>query len=536
VPRAREKGLALSCFVPSALPAWILGDAGRLRQILLNLLGNAVKFTDRGEVTLRAAASGVAGGIRRLRLTVRDTGPGIPEAARAGLFQAFTQVPGEPGRPQEGTGLGLAITRRLVAAMGGQVGLESQPGAGSSFWLELPLRVSRNPAGDSGVSPGLAGLRVLVAAEGGVREVLVDYLAGLGAGVLEPLAGETPPAAARRLAAAAAGPEVVVVAADPAPEAVPLPGVRWFWITAPGARLVAAPDGYRGVLQQPLKYPALARALAPAAPDREPPEAVSPERPPAGGLRILLVEDNATNRKVAGTMLQRLGHRTEVAENGQLALEMLRRQPFDVVLMDVRMPVMDGLEASWRWRAEEPGGRRLPIVAMTAHAAAADRDRCLAAGMDDFIAKPVRMAELGQVLTRVSAGAAGEPAGAAAAGAGALFDGAGLLAELGGEAEDLAGVVALFLQDLEQELGRLREARRQWDFPLLRDAAHVLKGAAGNVFAMELSACAARLQGLAERHEEAAAAATLVTLEACAEQTRRQMTPWLGRVGDAATG
>jgi two-component system sensor histidine kinase/response regulator len=226
-----------------------------------------------------------------------------------------------------------------------------------------------------------------------------------------------------------------------------------------------------------------------------------------------------------------------MAENGQLALAALRRQSFDAVLMDVRMPVMDGLETSWRWRAEEAPGRRLPIMAMTAHAAAADRDRCLAAGMDDFIAKPIRMAELQQVLNRVAAGTeAPAPPAAADAPAETLFDAPGLLDELGGEAEDLAGVVALFLQDLEQELARLREARQHWDFGLLREAAHVLKGAAGNVFAMDLHRCAARLQEQAERREEAGAAETLAALEACAEQTQRVMTRHLGGRAGVAVG
>ncbi|MFY7907874.1 MAG: ATP-binding protein, partial [Burkholderiaceae bacterium] len=290
--RASEKGLALLVVVAPAVPDAVRGDPTRLRQVLINLVANAIKFTERGSVELNVSVATDAAGGQQLLFAVRDTGIGIPPESLAGIFEAFTQADSSTTRKFGGTGLGLTITRRLVTLMGGELSVQSQLGRGSLFSFTLPLRLAKQP-----VSSATAGM------------------------------------------AAVAPPQ---------------------------------PDGQR--------------------------------------LQVLLVEDNRVNQMLAMRLLEKWGHSVKLAENGQLALQAIERgELFDVVLMDMQMPVMDGLEATGLIRLHEArhGLARLPIVAMTANAMQGDRERCLAAGMDDYISKPINQAELSDKLSRLGAASGG---------------------------------------------------------------------------------------------------------------------------------
>ncbi|PAW68453.1 MAG: hypothetical protein B9S34_02330 [Opitutia bacterium Tous-C1TDCM] len=422
--RAAEKGLDLVCAFDAGLPERVCGDETRLRQIVLNLLSNAIKFTARGEVFVSVSAVAPAGPRVRLRLAVHDSGIGIPPDRIDRLFKTFSQVDATTTRQYGGTGLGLAICKRLAELMGGRIWVESTPGKGSSFHFEIEA----GPAPEAGPPkpyaagrvPALAGRRVLVVDDNatgcrvlcqqGVTWGLVPRAAGTAAAALAILdqdaaidtvivdrdLPETPGAAlAAELGARYPGRKVAVIVLTPPASAGngPLPGVF-------------------GVLSKPVKAGALFALLteryggeAPAAPVAAAAAALPGLAHP---LAILLAEDNPVNQRVAALMLQRLGYRAEVAANGREAVEAVARKIYDLVLMDLQMPEMDGLQATREIRARHGDADRPRIVAMTANASLSDRERCLEAGMDDFMTKPVRGADLQKVLaeTPARAGAA----------------------------------------------------------------------------------------------------------------------------------
>jgi signal transduction histidine kinase/DNA-binding response OmpR family regulator len=428
--RAAEKNLELSCQVSDDVPDWVIGDATRLRQVLLNLLTNAVKFTERGEIAVAiAAAQPAAGGppanhACELRFDVADTGIGIPADKMDRLFQVFSQVDASMARRYGGSGLGLAISRRLAEMMGGRLWAESAAGVGSTFHFTVRVEAVPDrprPALDA-TAPPLKGKRVLIVDDNQTNRLILTRQ--LARWEMLPQAAASGEEALAALAAGAAfelaildmqmpGMDGMTLAArirglDPA-GAMPL-----VMLTSLGLR-EQAPEGVvlAAYLYKPVKpaqlLDVLLRATAPTeaaqpAPETPPPPGVPPEapRPP---LRILLAEDNAVNQRVAVRMLEKLGHRADLAADGQEALQALRRQPYDVILMDVQMPEMDGEEATRRIRAEWPPERQPRIIAMTAHAMQEDRARYLAGGMDDYISKPVQLDQLRRALAR-AAGAA----------------------------------------------------------------------------------------------------------------------------------
>ncbi len=413
--RARAKGLRLVADVRPGVPAVAVGDAGRLRQVLTNLVGNAVKFTAQGEVAVRVelVADGASG--PRLRFRVSDTGVGIPRAKQATIFDAFTQADGSTTRRYGGTGLGLTISSRLVTLMGGRIWVESEPGRGSCFTFEVAL--------------GRAGSAALQAPASGRAPASV-------------VAAPAPPSAER--------------AERPAP---PRPARHW------GA---------------------------------------TASRP----LRILLAEDNAVNQRVAVRLLEALGHAVAVAGHGGEALAALDRAAFDLVLMDVQMPEVDGFEATAEIRRREEGtGRRTPVVAMTAHAMKGDRERCLAAGMDDYLSKPVARAEMVRVLAWADARKARPAAGPPP------LDRAAAVERLEGDEGLWAEVAALFRADAPRLLAELREAIGAADPAAVQRAAHGLKGAAGYVGAGPTADAAHRLERLGAAGDLAAAAGALADLD-----------------------
>ena len=387
-PMAARSGIELVCDVDRRVPGRVVGDASRLRQVLVNLLSNAVKFTPEGAVCVRARATPLGADAVRLRVAVEDTGIGIAADKLDAVFGSFEQADASTTRQFGGTGLGLTISKRLAEMMGGAVGVESALGQGSTFWFEVPLGVG------VGEQPGYLAPEQPVLAGRCVR------LAGLPprtAALTERWARDW----GMRLVSAAtpaAAPDVVIV--GDAPGAESLAGVA---SDAAVVRVVSigAPRRAGGrVLHAPVKASALHRLLCDTlgAGTQQVWVARSADRAPApaSGLRVLVAEDNLVNQKVAARMLQRLGATPDVVANGAEALEALHRQRYDVVLMDVQMPEMDGLEATRRLRAELSEQPR--VIALTANAMTGDREACLAAGCDDYLTKPIQADALEQAL------------------------------------------------------------------------------------------------------------------------------------------
>lgn len=392
--RAEEKGLVFNALLPPVLP-WLVGDAARLRQILINLVGNALKFTAQGSVLVEVSLCSQNDECCRLDIHVRDTGIGIAEEAWPRLFHAFSQLDNSRNRHAGGSGLGLVISQRLAAAMGGDIRLQSTPGEGSVFTLglTLPVAASAIPA-----PPPDAGPLLVLSPRAGDRAHLQGLCAGFGWSVQ---AAASVQEAGRLLAAAPpAGdsPRILVVDLRQADEAA-LAGWR---ALAPGLpRLVIAPQGRRPadiapglhevVLAQPLKQAHLREAVAILLSDGGAAPAAN-DGATRRSCRVLVVDDDDINRLVAARGLEKLGHRVLLARNGIEALELMQREALDAVLLDCQMPGLDGFSVARRWRTRESGsGRRLPIIAVSANILSETRDACLAAGMDDFLSKPVRL-------------------------------------------------------------------------------------------------------------------------------------------------
>jgi two-component system sensor histidine kinase/response regulator len=491
-PTADDKGLTVVTRRGPGLSGTVRGDGGRVRQVLLNLAGNAVKFTGKGSVTLRADLHpSSTAGVPVVRFEVTDTGIGITPQDAQRLFEPFVQADASTTRTYGGTGLGLAISKQLSEAMGGTIGVDSEPGQGSTFWFVIPFEEAQGDAGSPGESG--AGLRVLVVGTGADRPVLE---ADLRRWELSVTGADTGPAAmvALRDAAGHGRPFDLLmldadagdvdtaglaraVAADPA-----IPAVH---VVVSGAE---APPGDSDVtyLSKPVHRSALYDVLArfPAVP--APPPAV-PAAPAELRGRVLLVEDNDINQMVAVGVLAALGYDADVAGDGERACEMAAAGHYDAILMDCRMPRMDGFTATGVLRRREAGGAaRTPIIAMTASALVADRERCLAAGMDDYLSKPVNPAELEHTLDRWVRGVPAVPVLPSAV-TGHEDDPVGRrLDELAGDhtAPELALVDRLvhsFLRRAPKHLAALHEALAARDVPAFEEQAHSFKGAAGNI-------------------------------------------------------
>ena len=423
--KAVEKRLELTCIVDPEVPEQLRGDPGRLRQVVLNLAGNAIKFTEQGEVSLHVSLAAPAGDQVALRFEVRDTGIGIAADRRDGLFEPFTQVDSSMTRRFGGTGLGLAICAQLVRLMGGEIGVDSEPGQGSRFWFTAhfaPAAVPTRPR-----AARLGGLRVLVVDDHATnRLLLTTLLRDWGCTVAEAVDGQ---AALDELVAAAnrgaaydlalldqqmpgLDGETLGAEVRSRPE---LADTRLVLLTSLGRRGDAArlqQIGFAAYLTKPLRHGQLRDCLElvmgrDGRTDEPAPTPIitrhtvaESNRHAERAARLLLVEDNAVNQKVALAMLRRLGHTADVAANGLEALAALAQADYDLVLMDCQMPEMDGFEATLQLRASDGRNSTVTIIAMTANAMAGDRERCLAAGMDDYLAKPVQAAALTSLLEK----------------------------------------------------------------------------------------------------------------------------------------
>ena len=517
---AEAKGLRLLLNIEQGVRLPVRGDPVRLRQVVSNLISNAVKFTERGSVTLNVKRLRESAAQHQLRFEVRDTGIGIGQDAQERLFQAFSQADASTTRLYGGTGLGLAICQRIVTLMGGSIGVESEPGQGSTFWFEIPLLKVQGdmPAREA----DLTGARVLlVTADGRLRQRLAMLLPNWGMRLTT--AENTHDALERLRQANAQG--------EPWTYSVVLGDLGTIHGTALSlARNLERTALYgkvrllylRGDDTTPVDLPAGAQAVSRGTPDADLRAALSGEdlgnniplaarhTSSAGSdmtqqatPRLLLVEDNPVNLMVAQRLLQVIGMDCETAGNGQVALEKLQATNYDMVLMDCQMPVLDGYAATRRWREHEQASgapQRLPIIAMTANAMAGDRQKCLDAGMDDYLAKPVTRGELERCINRwrgvrmpvAPAPAPAKPAEQAAQPAvlnAAVLD--DLRDVLGGEVDR---IIALYLEDAPRLIAQLERAVVGNDPIALRVAAHTLKSSSANVGATTLSEAARDLE------------------------------------------
>jgi PAS domain S-box-containing protein len=538
---ASGKGLNLAYLFDQGLPSAIVGDATRLRQILINLLNNAIKFTDTGEVVLsvdgKALESGEeeVGRWHRLHFAVRDSGIGIPKDRQSRLFASFSQVDASTTRRYGGTGLGLAISKRLCELMGGTIWVESQVGKGSTFHFTIQAEQASGlaPADQQGPPPQLHGRRVLIVDDNATnRRILVRQAESWGM-----LARDTASPAQALEWIRRGDPFDLAILDMEMPEmdgvglAEEIGGYRdaralpLLLLTSLGSR-----EGVRGrvefaaSLTKPIKpsqlYDTLMNVLGAtpagvqAAASREGPVERLAERVP---LRILVAEDNVVNQQLALLVLQKLGYQAEVTANGLEALQALEREPYDVVLMDVQMPTMDGLEATRRIHQRWPEGRRPHVIAATASAMEEEREACLAAGMDDYLSKPIRVDELAAALRRCRPHVAPQaPAPASGSGEGAQVPPerepqgqpaiAGvlhppglerLMETIGGDRSLLTALVDTFLSDAPRLVEAARRGLEHGQTDEIRRAAHTLKSNGATFGATSFSELSRQLEALA---------------------------------------
>ncbi|MGB9984196.1 ATP-binding protein [Herbaspirillum sp. AP21] len=416
--KAREKQVRLLAHVDPRLPPRLLGDPGRIRQILLNLLGNALKFTQVGEVVLRVQALHVAGDHCRLRFEVRDSGIGMDQDTLRRLFSPFSQADSSVTRQYGGTGLGLSICKRLVELMGGNIGVDSSPGAGSCFWFELGI-----PVAQSSVLPGRTAATkkrqvALIETHDASAAMLHEYLRAAGLETVRYGSASDALAALTGPLATTLGIDAVIISSEVRDMAAPLV-LAQLQSTRPTMTCVLLDHGVHGlnidgsstpppptVLQLPLRKQQLLRAVMGEIDAREPLVDATPAmlarstglQGPQEGLGLLLVEDNVMNQKVAVYQLNAMGYAVEIASNGAEALEKLAQRNYALILMDCQMPVLDGYETTRRIRRMQGELMHTPIVAMTANAMAGDREQCLEAGMDDYLTKPLLRSQLAAML------------------------------------------------------------------------------------------------------------------------------------------
>jgi signal transduction histidine kinase/CheY-like chemotaxis protein/HPt (histidine-containing phosphotransfer) domain-containing protein len=521
--RAQEKGLEYVYSLDPEMPSLLRGDPGRLRQVISNMVTNAIKFTSTGEIVVSATMESETDSHATIRFAVRDTGIGVPKEKLDGLFEAFTQADLSTTREYGGTGLGLAISKQLSEMMGGRIGAESTPGEGSTFWFTAVLEKQA-----AAVSPALVPPEESAEVLRATRFLIVDDNATNRRVMCRQLDGWACPrhdeardgSEALRLldAAATAGEPYRVALVD-----MQMPGmngetlgrrvkesetfgdVLLVLMTSMGQRGEAARFlelGFSAYLTKPVKQSLLYDCLATivsrgaAQPDSQDIPLVTRhtiEEEKRHSARILLAEDNATNRLVVLKTLEKLGYRADAVVNGLEAVKALETEPYDLVLMDVQMPEMDGFETTRRIRAAADTTARnpgVPIIAMTAHAMKGDREKCLEAGMDDYVSKPLHPQELASAIARHLAvdGAvpAKPPAAAQVSSGGTVLDRAEVLERLGDDEDLVQQVIESFLTELPQQVELLEKAVTDEDAVEALRAAHALKGASGTAGAVAL--------------------------------------------------
>ena len=494
--RAEQKGLELVCHVRPDVPAALVGDPGRLRQVLVNLVGNAIKFTERGQILVqveRAAAtpnssSGRPGddGQVALHFLVSDSGIGVPLDKQEQIFQPFRQADGSTTRRFGGTGLGLAISSNLVALMGGRIWMNSAPREGSTFHFTATFGISA--AGIEMPALNLTGLPVLVVDESATTRRVLSELLVKWKMCPATVSGSDEALAALRSAARENHPfPLVLLGAH-------VPGTDGVTVAGEIAADPALASTTTVRVTAPVDHRELLRSVAAALKSEYAPRAVVPSTMlpvslPIQRLHVLLAEDNVVNQRLVVSLLRRRGHRVTTAVSGREAIAATEHTAFDVVLMDLQMPDIDGIEATGVIRERERAhGGHLRVVAMTAHAMKGDRERCLAAGMDAYLSKPINAATLYAMLEGGAAleGGGGSIVPDVGASSASAVDLAGLMNRLQGDRRLLAEIARLFLEDGPMRLGALREAVDARDPGRIRASAHMLKGVAVNLSAKGL--------------------------------------------------
>ena len=571
--KAAEKGIEIGAYLDDGARASFRGDPSRLRQILLNLLTNALKFTDAGFVAVDVTSLARGPGRTALRFQVQDSGIGLDEDAKGKVFQKFQQADGSVTRRYGGTGLGLSICRQLVEIMGGRIGVEDRPGGGSIFWFEVDLaqsaaRASSRPAG----AMGLRGLNVLVVDDIEInRSIFVRQLESEGARATESVDG--PSALAALVAADARSEPFDIVLLDHM-----MPGMSGETVAAKirdytamaQPRIVlatsigetwrserAARAGLDLVLTKPIRHQTLVDALndlraerarayetawddepAPA-PDVPPPAAqasASEAAQPSVRGRLLLAEDNEINTLLACTVLEEAGYSVDCAVNGEEALAAVKSRAFDLVIMDVQMPKMDGLQATRAIRALPGPAGLTPILAMTANAMRSDREACLAAGMDDFVSKPIDTEAFLRSVSRFAAAELWEDEADDSAAPAPTdlpdLDEAKLenFAKLMPPAK-LKAVMDSYLVGARGRLLRIEELVGELDFPALAREAHDLKGVSGNFGAKRLQALAEQLERACQAGDDAEAPRLIGEIRRSSMTAWDQVERWMARTG-----
>ncbi len=559
-PAASKSETDLAVDVGPDVPAAVRGDPMRLRQVLVNLIGNAVKFTERGEVVLGVALERETDQHAWLRFTVRDSGVGIPEDRLERIFEAFSQADLSITRTHGGTGLGLTISRQIVQHMGGTLEVRSQVGEGSEFWFVIPLakaQATHAATGAGDEAPSLDGLRALIVDDNATnRRVLCRAMEHAGARTVDAADGLRALSLLRdahlrddpfhvvllddRLGEGRGVDVLAAMKSDPALAAIPT--LLLSSAPQPGEMQRARALGVDVFLSKPVHGSDLVRAVwqlvragGGQADTTWSPVGVADDSPPVS-LRILVAEDNAVNQQVAVALLKKRGHHVDIAADGREALHMARSAAYDLILMDVRMPHVDGLTATVQLRAD-PVTAELPIIALTAHAMPEERDRCLAAGMNDFLSKPFRPAELFAILERwapVSSRRALAPELPTAATNGEAravdLDGfRSAMREVGAESV-VDQAVAIFVQDAPNRMDRVRAALTGGDAREIDSSAHAFRSGAGSIHAHHLATVLADI----ERHAEADDVAAAVALATALEGAYAAVMAQLGVVSSAA--
>ena len=557
--RAAQKELELTCLIDPETPSLLRGDPGRLRQILVNLVGNAIKFTRQGQVGIDVKTQNEADESAKILFSVTDTGIGIPPDRQALIFDKFTQADGSTTRQYGGTGLGLTICQQLSQMMGGEIGVESQEDEGSRFWFTAVFEkqpVDQQTAEQ--IPSDISGMPILIIDDNDAnRAVLMKMLSGFACKPAQAYGGEKGIQMLKEAAQSGAPYKLVLldmrmplmdgeqtaqlIKSDPE-----IRGVRIIILTSIGVRGDAArmeAIGCSGYLMKPIKQSRLREAIATVFGQDGTEESSkaasfvtrhSLAEEKRKNTRILLVEDHPVNRKLATNILSKAGFRVETAEDGKLALEALEQQAYDIVLMDIQMPRMDGYEATRAIRAGQGATARIPIVAMTAHAMKEDKDRCLEAGMNDFVTKPIRPQQLfatidkwisrderedvlpGRVEDKPQEGVVqtqpqAEP----------VVDLKDALDRVGGDKEFYQELLQEFLEYAPAQVENLKQAVEENDTNTAAKEAHTLKGALANLAARDPSAVAYELEMLAKKGELSQAQEPLSRLESSLSQLKR---------------
>jgi PAS domain S-box-containing protein len=550
--KADEKGLEFTCVIEPEVPSLLQGDPGRLRQMLINLMGNAIKFTSKGEVAVHVSLKEEREDQATLRFAIKDTGIGIPEDRIDSLFRPFTQVDASTTRQYGGTGLGLSISKRITELMGGRIGVESEEGKGSTFWFTVVLGKQPSVSEPVELTEDLKGVRILIVDDNETnRRALSARLKKWDCRWDEAPEAET---ALKKLHEASAGGDPFRIAIldmvmpgmsgedvgmeikkDPILSNTILVMMTSFGKRGDASRFEKI--GFSAYLTKPIKHTHLYDCLKMvlkrdfASVDETQKRIITRHtvsEVQKQKIRILLAEDNIVNQKVALKIIEKLGYRADAVANGLEAIKALEMMPYDLILMDVQMPEMDGLEATRQIRSPQSPipNHDIPIIAMTAHAMKGDMEMCLEAGMNDYLSKPVKPEQLAQAIERWVSDrdlARTDREDGTASKKKIVFDKTGSLSLLGGDEELLKEILALYLEDAPRQIDALKEAIEKGDAAFVQRHAHTLKGSSGNVGAVLMQEVAYEMEKAGKAGNFHRAASLLEKMEKEFDDLKRVM-------------